>query len=96
MDPGSDHDCGRRAALDACPHEARVFEFSRGAHNVSLGVVELLDRERLPGEAPLAHEEVFGREHPYVARDHVARRQADDIARHQVPERHLPRGRHPE
>jgi hypothetical protein len=55
------------------------------------GIVELLDRERLTGEAALAYEEVFRREQPHVARDHVAGGQLDDVPGHQVPERHLPR-----
>ena len=54
--------------------------------------MELFDRERLAGKAPLADEEVFGGEHPHVARDHVAGGQLDDVAGHQVPQRHLFRG----
>ena len=54
--------------------------------------MELLDGERLSGKASLADEEVFGREHPHVAGDHVTRGQLDNVSRHQVAERHFPRG----
>ena len=54
-------------------------------------VVELLDRERLTGEAALAHEEVFRRQQPHVAWNHIAGGQLDDVTGHQVPEWYFPR-----
>ena len=54
-----------------------------------LRVVEFLDRKRLAGEASLTDEQIFGREHPHIARNHVAGGELDDVAGHQVAQRHL-------
>ena len=48
-----------------------------------------LDRERLPGEASLAHKEVFGRKYSYISRNHVAGGQFDDVARHKLLQQNL-------
>ena len=53
--------------------------------------MEFLDRERLSREAALAHEEVFRRQQPHVAWNHIAGGQLDDVPGHQVPEWDLPR-----
>ena len=63
-----------------------VFLISVGElYGLGFGVVELLDRERLAGKAPLADEEVFGGKHPHVSRNHVAGGQLDNIPGHQIP-----------
>ncbi len=53
-----------------------------GSWNFSTG-------KRLTGEATLANEEVFGSEDSHVARNHVARRELDDVPGHQVAQRHF-------
>ena len=58
--------------------------------SLSFRVVEFLDRQRLTGETALAHEEVFRGQQPYIARNHVACGQFDDVTRHQVAQWDLP------
>ena len=91
LQPRRDHNRRRRAALYARPHEAGVHEFGGGAFFLDLGIVNLLHRERFTGEAALAYEEVFGSQQAHVAWDHVPGSQVDDVPRHQVPKRYLPR-----
>ena len=57
----------------------------------SFGVVELLDRQRLTCETALANEDVFRGQQPHVARNHIAGRQPDDVARYQIPQWDLSR-----
>ena len=72
------------------PMKAR-FSSSSAVFITSLGDGrrELLDRQRFARERGLVHEEVARREHAHVRRDHVARRELDDVAGHDVRERNL-------
>ncbi len=49
-----------------------------------MGVGELLDRHGLAGEGRLVDEQIFRRDQPQIGGDHVARRQQDDIAGHDL------------
>ena len=65
--------------------------FSSVANEVALSsrVVELLDRQRFAGQASLADEQILRRQHPHVARNHVAGGELDDVAGNQVAQRHF-------
>ena len=71
------------------PMKHVFLELSRGRLPFYFWVVEFLDRQRLTGETTLGHEDVFGGQQPYVARNHVSGRQRDDVARYQIPQRDL-------
>ena len=60
-DSGDDNDSGRCTALDARAHEACVLELDRRICCVWVGIMKLLDRERLSGERSLAHEQILRR-----------------------------------
>ena len=59
VDSRYDNDRGRCAALDARAHEAYVLELDRRIRGVGVGIVKLLDRERLAGQRTLAHEQIL-------------------------------------
>src|ERR1035438_10063 len=67
-----DDNRGRCSALNAGAHEACVLELNWGVCSVWVGIVELLYGERLPGQRPLAHEQILRGQNPHVARDHVS------------------------
>jgi hypothetical protein len=48
-----------------------------------------LQRHRLAGQRRLVDEQVLGRDQSKVGRDHVACRQQDDVARHELLDRHV-------
>ena len=70
----NDDDRGRCAALNAGTHEAYVLEFDRRTCGVWVGIVKLLDRERLSGQRTLAHEQILRGQNPHIAWDHVSSR----------------------
>ena len=90
---GRDDDRGGRAADHVGAHEADVLELERAAvgqvaHRLGWHRV-FLDRQRLAGERGLRDEQVLRRQQPKVGRNHVAGREHDDVARHQVADRRL-------
>ena len=89
--PGRDDDGRGRAALDARAEKRERRELERGGGRTGgLGRV-FLDGEALAGQRSLDHEQVLGLHDPHVARDHVARRELDDIAGDELRERSLAR-----
>src|ERR1035441_4232902 len=80
----NDNDRGRCAALNACAHEACVVELDRRICCAWVGIVKLLDRERLAGQRTLAHDKILGRKNPDIAWDHVSRGQIDDVSGNEV------------
>ena len=50
-------------------------------------LAEFLDRERLAGKTALAHEQVFQRQQPHIAGNHVAGGELDDVPRHKIAQR---------
>ena len=51
--------------------------------------VELLDRQRLAGQAGLDDEQVLAGDEPHVGGDHVAGGELDHVAGHQFAQRHF-------
>ena len=74
VDSRNDDDRGRCAALNAGAHEACVLELDRRICRVGVGIVKLLDRERLAGQRALADEEIFRGQNSDIAWDHVSSR----------------------
>ena len=85
------HDRRGGAADDVAAHEAEVFAVERTGGRLRRRTVGLVDRHRLTGQRRLVHVQDLAVEQAQVSRHDIAGRQADDIARHEVIERHLQR-----
>ena len=95
LSAGRDDHAGRGAAHDARAHEADRRQLGERARRCrTRRPVRLFDRQRLTRERRLAHEQVLRRDHAEVGRNHVARRQVDDVSRHQLVHRDLSPPRH--
>ena len=84
------HDRGRRAADDVRAHEADGRQLRQADGRCGLwSAVHLLDGQRLARQRRLADEQVLRRDEAHVGRHHVARREVDDVAGHQLVHRDL-------
>ena len=86
---GEHDDAAADAADDGAAHEADVGEIKRRFRGSGMGGSDLLERHRLAGECRLVEEEILRRDQPEVGGDHVARRQQDDVAGHELLDRHV-------
>jgi hypothetical protein len=71
------------------PMKSRFSRSSTPASWSPRSLDELLDRHRFARQRGLADEQVLGGEQARIGRDHVAGRERDHVARHEVAHRHL-------
>ena len=84
-----DHSRGR-AAFHAGAEKTGVLEFQRRPGAAVFLGVELLHGQRFPGQARLDDEQVLAGYEAEIGRNHVARRELDHVAGHEVAQRQLP------
>ncbi|MNV17119.1 hypothetical protein D3C71_1079020 [compost metagenome] len=85
---GEDHR-HRGAGHHVGAHEQDVFQVQRIERVAVLLTREFFHRHRFAGHGRLTDEQVLGTEHPAIGGNHVASRQHDQVARHQLLDRQL-------
>ena len=83
---GDNHGRGR-PALDAGAEEAHVRALDGGDARARVARVGLLDRHGFAGQRRLDEEQVFCRQEPHIAGDHVAGGEFDNVAGNELLER---------
>jgi hypothetical protein len=86
---GAQDHAGRVSADDVGAHETDVRQVERIVDRLQAGLRVLLGRHRLAAQGRLVDEQVLAVQEPEIGWDHVAGRQAHDVARHQHLHRQL-------
>ncbi|MNE45983.1 hypothetical protein D3C80_1403010 [compost metagenome] len=89
---GGDHNGLRRAAHHGGPHKAQGIAFERIGLLRVTAARHFLDRQRFAGERSLRDKQIACLDDAQIGRDHVACREFNDIAHHQLIDRQLKPG----
>ncbi len=84
-----DDDAGTESANHAAAHEAKTRQAERIGDVSVAGMRRLLGRHRLAGKCRLIDKEILGADEAEIGGNHIAGRNAHDIARHELFDRNF-------